>query len=120
VVVGVLEVDVVAPLGGVGLAVVDVDVEDEVVAGVVVVVAVPGGHDCETLVIGRFTGSGNELGGVPGGTFWKVNVLPPATVMITVQPSAEAFGIAARPSTARTEPKVTAAMFSFRLLNTVA
>ena len=29
------------------------------------VVAVAGGQDWETLVIGRLTGSGNELGGVP-------------------------------------------------------
>lgn len=124
VVVGVVEVDVVedGPGGGVGLAVVDVAVEVEVVgAGVmVVVVGVAEGHDCQTWVIGRFTGSGSERGRVPGGTLWKVNFWPPATVMITVQPSAEAFGIAARPSTATTEPKLTAAIFSFRLLNTVA
>jgi hypothetical protein len=85
VVVGLLVVE--EPWAGFGLGVVDpgcvvegeVDVE-VVCAGVVVVtvaagvVAVAGGHDCETLVIGRFTGSGSELGGVPGGTFWKVKV----------------------------------------------
>ncbi|MBV9943596.1 MAG: hypothetical protein JO262_15830 [Solirubrobacterales bacterium] len=108
-----------APWDGFGLAGVDVELEVVVVV-VVVVVLVPGGHDCTTLVMGRFTGSGNELAGVPGGTFWKVKVLPPATVMITVQPLAEALGIAARPSTATTDAKVTAAIFSFRLLNTVA
>jgi hypothetical protein len=37
------------------------------------VVAVAGGQDCATLVIGRLTGSGSEVGGVPGGTFWNVN-----------------------------------------------
>jgi hypothetical protein len=78
VVVGVGEVFV-----GLGFGVVEADAEVvvEVVCGggVVVVtvaagvVAVTGGHDCETLVIGRLTGSGSELGGVPGGTSWKVN-----------------------------------------------
>jgi hypothetical protein len=84
------------------------------------VVAVTGGQDCETLVIGRLTGSGSELGGVPGGTFWKVKVWPPWTVMTTVQPSAEALGRAARPSTATVDPTVTAAILSLRLVNTVA
>jgi hypothetical protein len=73
------------PFDGLGLRVVEVEVVVEVVdevdcAGVVAVtvaagvVAVTGGHDWETLVIGRLTGSGNELGGVPGGTFWNVKV----------------------------------------------
>jgi hypothetical protein len=114
---------------GLGLGVVEVEVEVEVEvvgAGVVAVtvaagvVAVTGGQDCDTLTIGRFTGSGSELGGVPGATFWKVNVWPPATVMVTVQPSAEAFGSTARPSTTATNPKVMAAILSFRLVNTVA
>ena len=51
-----------------------------VVCGVVAVtvaagvVAVTGGHDCETLTIGRLTGSGSELGSVPGATFSNVKV----------------------------------------------
>lgn len=60
--------------------VVEVELEVEVVCGCVLVVtvvpgvvAVPGGHDWATLMIGRLTGSGSEVGGVPGGTFWKVN-----------------------------------------------
>jgi hypothetical protein len=68
---------------GFGLGVVEVEVEVEVevvVAGVVVVtvaagvVAVTGGQDSETLTIGRLTGSGSELGSVPGATFWNVKV----------------------------------------------
>jgi hypothetical protein len=72
------------PDDGFGLGVLDVEVEvevevvcDWVVLVVTVtagVVAVTGGQDCETLVIGRLTGSGSELGGVPGATFWNVNV----------------------------------------------
>lgn len=128
VVVGVLEVVVVEDelWDGVGFEVVDVEVEVEVVspvAVVVVVVMVPPlfeGHDWTILVIGRFTGSGNEPGRVPGGTFSKVYVLPPATVIATLQPAAEALGIAPRPRTATTEPQVKAAIFSFRLLTTVA
>jgi hypothetical protein len=84
------------------------------------VVAVTGGQDCVTFTIGRLTGSGRELGCVPGGTFWNVKVCPPATVITTVQPSAEASGRAARPNTAAMVPMVTAAMVSFRLFNTVA
>jgi hypothetical protein len=82
------------------------------------VVAVAGGHDCETLVIGSWTGTGSVVGSVPGGTFWKVNCWPPATVIVTVQPSADAFGIAARPIAA-TMQQVTPTV-SLRLLNTVA
>ena len=119
------------PDDGLGLDVVEVDVEVEVevevvgAGGVVVtvaagVVALTGGQDQETLVIGRLTGSGSELGGVFGATFWNVKVWPPATVMTTVQPSAEASGSAARPSTAAMEAMVTAAMVSFRRVNTVA
>jgi hypothetical protein len=114
-----VEVEVGVELG------VDVDVE-VVGAGVVVVtvaagvVAVAGGHDSDTLVIGRFTGSGSELGGVPGATFWKVKVWPPATVIVTVHPSADALGSAARPSTVTIEATVTAAILSFRVFNTVA
>jgi hypothetical protein len=68
---------------GLGLCVGELDglVEVEVVVGgcVVVtvaagVVAVTGGQDCATLVIGRLTGRGSELGGVLGATFWNVNV----------------------------------------------
>jgi hypothetical protein len=113
------------PDDGFGLDVVEVEVE--VVCGCVVVVtvragvvALTGGHDWVTLTIGRLTGSGSELGGVPGATFWNVKVWPPATVMTTVQPSAEASGSAARPNTVTMEPRATAAMVSFRLVNTVA
>jgi hypothetical protein len=117
------------PDDGLGLGVVEAEVEVEVevvLAGVVAVtvaagvVAVTGGQDCETLTIGRATGSGSELGGVPGATFWKVKVWPPATVMTTVQPSADASGSAAKPKTTATEAMVTAATVSFRLVNTVA
>ena len=70
---------------GFGLGVVEVEVEVEVEAGVVCswvlvvtvtagVVALTGGQDCETLTIGSATGSGSELGGVPGATFWNVKV----------------------------------------------
>jgi hypothetical protein len=71
------------PEDGLGLEVVEVEVEVEVevvCACVVVVtvaagvVAATGGQDWETLTIGRLTGSGSELGGVPGATFWNVNV----------------------------------------------
>ena len=112
---------------GAGVVEVEVEVEVEVVCGCVLVVtvaagvvAVTGGQDCATFVIGRFTGSGSDAGGVPGGTFWKVNCWPPATVIVTVQPSADALGMAARPSTAAMAPMVTAAIVSFRRLNTVA
>ena len=43
-----------------------------VVVVVVMVPPVPVGHDWTIFVIGRFTGSGNEPGRVPGGTFSKV------------------------------------------------
>jgi len=107
---------------------VEVEVEVEVVGGgwtVVVtvtagVVAVTGGHVWETLTIGSWTGSGSVLGSVPGATFWNVNCWPPTTVMITVQPSADALGIAPRPNTANTQPAVSAAIDNLRLLNTVA
>jgi hypothetical protein len=112
---------------GFGVVEVEVEVEVEVVCGCVVVVtvtagvvALTGGQDCVTLTIGRATGSGSELGGVPGATFWNVKVWPPATVMTTVQPSAEAAGSEPRPSTTAIEAIVTAAMVSFRLVNTVA
>jgi hypothetical protein len=84
------------------------------------VVAVTGGQDVETLVIGRFTGRGSDVAGVPTGTFWNVNCWPPRTVIVYVQPSADAIGIAARPSTATRQPTVTAAIITLRLLNTVA
>ena len=123
-VVGVVEL----PVGfcfGFGCGVVEVEVE--VVCGWVLVVtvaagvvAVTGGHDCTTLVIGRLTGRGRDVGGVPGATFSNVNCWPPATVIVTVQPSAEAFGMAARPITVTRHATVTAAIVSFRLLNTVA
>ncbi|HTT27703.1 MAG TPA: hypothetical protein VMG37_04785 [Solirubrobacteraceae bacterium] len=110
-----------------GVVEVEGEVEVEVVCGCVLVVtvaagvvAVTGGQDCATFVIGRFTGSGSDDGGVPGATFWNVNCWPPATVIVTVQPSAEATGMAARPITATMHPMVTAAIVSFRLLNTVA
>src|SRR5947209_503080 len=83
-------------------------------------VGAAGGQDQETLVIGRLTGSGSELAEVPGATFWNVNVWPPCTVTTTVQPSAEASGSADSPSTTAMEAMVTAAMLSFRLVNTVA
>jgi hypothetical protein len=112
---------------GEGVVAVDVEVEVEVVCGCVLVVTVAagvvgvtGGQDCATSVIGRFTGIGSDVGGVPGGTFWKMNCWPPATVIVTVQPSAEASGIEARPSTVAMHAMVTAATVSFRLLNTVA
>jgi hypothetical protein len=131
VVVGVVEVvEVVEELcDGFGLGVVDVEVEVEVevvgggcvvvtvTAGVVVVVD---GHDWATLVIGRLTGSGSDVGGVPGATFWNVNCWPPATVIVTVHPSAEALGIEDRPSTATTAPMAMATNLSLRLLNTMA
>ena len=116
-------------LGLDGAAVVEVEVEAEVevVCGCVLVVtvaagvvAVTGGHDCATFVIGRLTGSGSDVGGVPGGTFWKVNCWPPTTVMVTVQPSADALGMAARANTATMQPRDAAATVSFRLFNTVA
>ena len=110
-----------------GFGVVEAEVEVEVVCGWVLVVtvaagvvAVTGGHDWATLVIGRLTGSGSDVGGVPSGTFWNVNCWPPATVIVTVHPAAEAFGIAPRPSAVTTHATVTAAILSFRLLNTVA
>jgi hypothetical protein len=87
------------------------------------VVALAGGQDHEVLRIPRFTGRGSELTGVPAATFWNVTLWLPATVLIvttTVQPSADALGSAARPSTATMHPMVTAAMVSFRLVNTVA
>jgi hypothetical protein len=110
---------------GLGFGVVEVVVE--VVGAVVVVVTVPAGvvavtvgHDWEVVMIGRLTGSGSELGGVSGGTFWNTNVCPPATVTVTVQPSADASGSTPRPSTATVQPKVATAIFSFRLVTTVA
>lgn len=125
------EVEVVVGFGlgfdGEGAVEVEVEVEVEVVWGCVLVVtvaagvvAVTGGQDCATFVIGSCTGSGSDVGGVPGATFWKVNCWPPATVMVTVQPSADALGMAARPSTATMHAMVTAAIVSFRLFNTVA
>lgn len=115
------------PCDGFALGVVDVEVEVEVVVGVVVVVtvaagvvAVSGGHDWTTLVIGRFTGSGSDVGAVPGATFWKTNCWPPATVIVTVHPSAEALGIEAKPSTTTAAPTARAANLSLRLFNTMA
>lgn len=132
-VVGVVEVEEELVVGfglgfdGAGVVEVGVEVEVEVVCGCVLVVtvaagvvAVTGGQDCATFVIGRFTGSGSDVGGVPGGTFWKVNCWPPTTVIVTVQPSADALGMAARANTATMDPRVAAATVSFRLLNTVA
>ena len=124
-VVGVL--DVVDDLGAVE---VEVEVEVEVVGGcwsVVVtvtdgVVEVGGGQVWETLMIGSWTGRGSVLGSVPGGTFWNVNCWPPWTVTTTVQPSADAVGIAPRPKTANRQNAVRAATATvgLRLLNTVA
>jgi hypothetical protein len=82
--------------------------------------AVTGGHDWATLMIGSWTGSGSVAGSVPSGTFWNVNCWPSATVIVTVQPSADALGIAARPSTVTRQQAVTAAIITLRLLNTVA
>jgi hypothetical protein len=114
---------------GVVEVVLEVEVEVEVGCVLVVtvaagVVALTGGHDCETLVIALFGGSGSELGGVPGAMFWKTRVsggpTGRATVTVTVQPLANAFGNAANPSTVTIDPTVAAAIVSFRLLNTVA
>jgi len=105
---------------------VGVEVEVEVVGAWVVVVTVragvvaaTGGHVWETLTIGSWTGR-RVLGSVPGATFWNVYCLPPTTVMTTVQPSADALGIAPKPNTATRQNKVTAAIDRLRLLNTVA
>ena len=84
------------------------------------VVAAAAGHDWVTLVIGSWTGKGSVFGSVPSGTFWNVNCWPPRTVIVYVQPSADAIGIAARPSTATRQPTATAAIMALRLLNTVA
>ena len=119
---------------GLGFGVVEVEVEVEVevdVVGVGVVavtvaagvVAVTGGQDWETFVIAAPAGIGSAVGGVPGAMFWNTSVSGPVgrlTVTVTVQPSADAFGRAASPRTATIQPKVTAAIFSFRLVNTVA
>jgi hypothetical protein len=112
---------------GWGVVAVEVEVEVELVVGVVEVVtvtagvvAVIGGHDWLTLVIGRVTGSGSDVGSVPGGTFWNVNCWPPATVIVTVHPSAEALGIEARPSTATAAPTAKATSLKLRLFNTMA
>jgi hypothetical protein len=115
-------------LGLVDAGVVEVEVEVEVVVAggalaVTVaagVVAVTCGHEKTTLVIGSWTGRGSEASGVPAGMFWSVNCWPPATVTVTVQPSADASGMAATPSTATTRDVITAATLSFRLFNTVA
>jgi hypothetical protein len=127
VVVGVPDVDDDEPSERFGLGFGVVEVEVEVVGAVVVVVTVPAGvvavtvgHDWEVVMIGRLTGSGSELGGVSGGTFWNTNVCPPATVTVTVQPSADASGRTPRPSTATVQPKVATAIFSFRLATTAA
>jgi hypothetical protein len=60
---------------------VEVVLDVEVVCGWVLVVTVTagvvpvtGGHDCKTLVIALFGGSGSELAGVPAGTSWKTRV----------------------------------------------
>ena len=60
---------------------VEVEVEVEVVCGCVFVVTVAAGvvpvtgaHEVATLVIALFGGSGSELAGVPGATFWKTRV----------------------------------------------
>lgn len=67
----------------------EVELEVEVVCGWVLVVTVVAGvvpvtdgQVVETLVIGRLTGSGSEVAGVPGATFWKVNCWPPRTVIV--------------------------------------
>jgi hypothetical protein len=106
---------------------VEVEVEVEVVCGWVLVVtvtagvvAVTGGQDQTTFVIGSVTGSGSDVGGVFAGMFWNVNCWPPATVIVTVHPSADASGMAARPNTTTTHAAVAAALISFRLVNTVA
>ena len=112
---------------GLGFGVVAVEVEVEVVVGAVLVVtvtagvvAVAGGQDWVTFRIGSWTGSGSEFGSVSGATFWKVNCWPPTTVIVTVQPSADAFGMAPSPSTVTRHAATTAAIVSFRLFNTVA
>ncbi len=132
--VDVVEDDEPDPEDGFGLRVVEVEVVVEgevgvevVGAGVVAVtvaagvVAVAGGHDQDGApTICAPGGSGSEDTGVPDGTFWNVNVWPPRIVITTVQPSADASGSAARPSTVTMDAMVTAAMVSVRLLNTVA
>jgi hypothetical protein len=114
---------------GLGEVAVDVDVEVavEVVGGGAVavtvaagVVAVVVGHDHVGPLTICAPGGSSEDTDVPAATFWNVSVWPPRIVTTTVQPSAEASGSAARPNTAAMEPMVTAAMVSFRLVNTVA
>jgi hypothetical protein len=129
--VGVLDVvDLVDGVDDLGAVEVEVEVEVEVVGGwwtVVVtvtdgVVEVAGGQVWDTLMIGSWTGRGSVLGSVPAGTFLNVNCWPPWTVTTTVQPSADAAGIAPRPNTARRQDTVSAATATvgLRLLNTVA
>ena len=116
-------------LGLVDVGVVEVEVEVEVVVAgwaLVVtvaagVVAVTCGHEKTTLVIGSWRGGAATRRAVPAGTFWSVNCWPPVDGdRVTVQPSADASGMAATPSTATTRAVVTAATLSFRLFNTVA
>jgi hypothetical protein len=99
-------------------------VEEELDEVVVVVVEVEVEVEEQDSVVertGSVTGSEIEESGVPGGTLTvNESFLPPATVTVITQVSAEAEGIAARPETASTELAATAATTRFRLLNTVA
>jgi hypothetical protein len=123
-------VDVLDVVDDLGAVEVEVEVEVEVFGGwwsVVVtvtdgVVDAGGGQFWETLMIGSWTGRGSVLGSVPSGTFWNVNCWPPWTVTTTVQPSADAVGMAPRPKTANRQNAVrtAAATVGFRRLNTVA
>jgi hypothetical protein len=80
-----------------------------------------GEHDSATLSTGSVTGSEIDDSGVPAGTFTVKDTLPPpATVTVTTHESAWATGIAAIPEPASTDPPVTSATSSFRLLNTLA
>jgi hypothetical protein len=78
-------------------------------------------HDAETLFTGPVPGGTKAEAGVPAGTFTlNVSVWPVSSVTVTVHSSAEAVGIAARPSVASTELTATTAIFSLRLLDTSA
>jgi hypothetical protein len=85
--------------------------------GVEVVPVDAGTHDSLTPTTPAVTGREICDKGVPGGTFTVNDKCPPPTnVTVITQESAEAVGIAARPSVASAATTPTT---SFRLLNTV-